>query len=80
MVASKTHSYKGVALTKRLHILSAERQLTLNEVQEDTSESNTTHSSTSAGKLINISIPTIIRSYDTISVSASSGWRCIRLL
>ena len=33
---------------------------------EDASEPNSTHSATSAGKLINISIPAILWSFDTI--------------
>ena len=38
-VASQTRSYRErVALTKCLHILSAESRLTLNEVQKDASE------------------------------------------
>ena len=40
-------------------------------LEEDASESNANHSSTSAGKIMNISIPAILWSFDTISVSTS---------
>jgi hypothetical protein len=40
-------------------------------IEENTSEFNLTHSSTITGKLINISIPAILWSYDTISVLTS---------
>ena len=42
---------------------------------EDASESNSTYSSAMPGKLINISIPAILWSFDTICVSTSSGLR-----
>ena len=41
-------------------------------LKEDDSDPNSTHSSTMVAKLINISIPTILWSFDTISVSTSS--------
>ena len=40
-------------------------------LKENASEFNITHSLTIAGKLINISIPAILWSYDTIFVSTS---------
>ena len=41
-------------------------------LEEDASESNSTHSATIARKLINISLPAILWSFDTISESTFS--------
>ena len=43
-------------------------------LEDDASEPNAIHSSTSAGKLINISIPAILWSFDTIFLSTFYAW------
>ena len=50
-----------------LPIVGANRARDFSFFKEDASERNTTHSATIAGKLINISIPAILWSFDTIS-------------
>ena len=69
-IASKTRSYREGSLWQNVY---TPCRLVLNEVQKDASEPNSTDSSRMDGKLINISIPVILWSFDTISESASSG-------
>ena len=56
-------------------ILSTCLSLSASFLKDDASELNLIRSETMAGKLINISTPAILWSFDTISLSAFCAWQ-----